>query len=530
MSEEPGKESQETHSTGLMLPPIQRRLVTVAVIIGSFLAVMDVSVVNVSLPHMMGTFGVNISAATWIATSYSISEIIMITMAAWWTTLLGRKRFLLLSFGLFTIFSILAGTSSTFTEMIIYRTLQGVGGGGLIPLGQAILRESYPPNRQGMAMAFYGMGVVLAPALGPVVGGWLTEDYGWPWIFYINIPFSVLGMVLVNAYVSDPSYLKRGIRKVDWGGIILLGVGLTGMQIVMERGQEEDWFDSHLIIVSTVVTIVALVAMIIWEMKVEEPIVDFRLLRNSPLSVTCIISLIFGVALFGTTFVLPQFVQNLLEYTAFHAGMVLLPRGIALFLVLPIVGRLYNYTGPRTLVTFGVSAIVFSLFDLSHLSLDVSVSSLAFPLFIMGLGMPAIFVTLSTVALGSVTPAETTAAAGLFTLARRVGGNIGYALLTTLLARRFALHRVTLIPYLTDMNGAFIAYKENLISFLLRQQVDLYTANAKALALIERMLNRQATMLAYNDLYWFMAILFIAIFPLIFFLPARAGFRRQMRG
>lgn len=530
MSEKPQQEGQETLSTGLALTPVQRRLVTVAVMFGSFLAVMDVSVVNVALPHMMGSFGVNISAVTWIATSYSIAEIIMITMAGWWTTLLGRKRFLLLSFGLFTIFSILAGTATTYTEMIVYRVLQGIGGGGLIPLSQAILRESYPPNRQGMAMAFYGMGVVLAPALGPVVGGWLTEDYGWPWIFYINIPFSVAGMLLVNAFVTDPSYLKRGIRKVDWGGILLLGIGLTALQIVMERGQEEDWFDSNLIVISVVVTVVALVSMVIWELKVEEPIIDLRLLKNSPLSIACIISVIFGIALFGTTFILPQFVQNLLDYTAYHAGIVLLPRGIALFMVLPIVGKLYNYTGPRILVVFGVSTIIFSLYDLAFLSLDAGISTLVVPLFIMGLGMPAIFITLSIVSLTSVSPAETTSAAGLFTLARRVGGNIGYALLTTLLIRRFAFHRVSLIPNMTEMNDAFLQYKEGLIALLIRQHVDLFTAKVKALALIERMLNRQATMLAYNDLYLLMAVLFVAIIPLIFLLPGRVGFKKQMKG
>jgi len=248
-----GEESWAAES----ISPASRRLLTVAVICGAFISVMDVSVVNVSLPHMRGTFGADLSAITWVATSYSIAQIIMITMTGWWSTVLGRKRFYLFSFAIFTVGSVLAGTSHSFTEMVIYRVLQGIGGGPLIPLSQAILRESYPPRQQGMAMAIFGMGVVLAPAIGPVVGGWLTDEYGWPWVFYINIPVSLVGMFLVNLYVQDPPYLKRGVRKVDWGGIFFLGVGLIGLQIFLERGQEENWFDSTWIIACAAVTVVA---------------------------------------------------------------------------------------------------------------------------------------------------------------------------------------------------------------------------------------------------------------------------------
>src|ERR671922_711833 len=220
-------------------------LITAAVMMGTFLAVMDVSVVNVSLPHMMGNFGETLSAITWVATSYSIAEMIMITMAGWWSTLFGRKRLYLASLVLFTLGSMLAGTAQTFPQMLLYRTLQGLAGGILTPVSQAILRETFPRQQQAMAMSIFGMGVVLAPALGPILGGWLTDNYGWPWIFYINVPVSIVGMFMVSAVVEDPPYLRRGIARVDWAGIALLSGGLTGMQIVLERGQEHNWFASR---------------------------------------------------------------------------------------------------------------------------------------------------------------------------------------------------------------------------------------------------------------------------------------------
>src|SRR6266704_4587483 len=291
-------------------------LVTFAVMSGTFLAVMDVSVVNVSMPHMMGNFGQTLSAITWVATSYSIAEMLMTTMAGWWSALLGRKRLYLASFVLFTLGSILAGTAQTFPQMLLYRVIQGLGGGSLIPLSQAILRETYPPEEQGMAMAIFGMGVVLAPAMGPILGGWLTDNYGWPWIFYINIPFSIVGMLMVSTFVEDPPYLQRGVTHIDWLGIVLLIVGLTSMQIVLGRGQEHHWFQSRGILAGTVVTVLTLASLVVWELRIREPIINFRVLRNIPLSVGAGVGLLFGVVLYGTTFSLPAFTQRLLHYPA----------------------------------------------------------------------------------------------------------------------------------------------------------------------------------------------------------------------
>src|SRR5262247_291260 len=271
------------HMTAEAERPAKKWLVTVSVMSGTFLAVMDVSVVNVSLPHMMGYFGQSQSSITWVATSYGIAEILSITMASWWSAVLGRKRLYLVSLGLFTLTSMLAGTAQTFPQMLCYRILQGLAGGTLTPLSQAILRETFPPRQQAMAMSIFGMGVVLAPAIGPILGGWLTDNYGWPWIFYINVPVSILAIGMVSAFVVDPPYLRRGIARVDWVGIALLTAGLTGMQIILERGNEHNWFASRAIIVGTVLTMVTLMTLVIWELRVREPIVNIRVLRNTAL-------------------------------------------------------------------------------------------------------------------------------------------------------------------------------------------------------------------------------------------------------
>jgi len=485
--------------------------------LGTFLAVMDASVVNVSLPHMMGSFGQTLSAITWVATSYSIAEMLMITMAGWWSALIGRKRLYLASFALFTLGSVLAGTAQTFTQMLIYRIMQGIGGGSLMPISQAIMRESYPPEEQGMAMAIFGMGVVLAPAMGPILGGWLTDNYGWPWIFYINIPFSIVGMLMVSTFVEDPPYLQRGVTHIDWLGIVLLIVGLTSMQIVLERGQEHHWFQSRGILAGTVVTVLTLASLVVWELRIREPIINFRVLRNIPLSVGAGVGLLFGVVLYGTTFSLPAFTQRLLHYPAYQAGLVLLPRAITLFLFMPLAGWLYNYVDPRLLIMVGVGITYWSFQQLAHLSLNVGFWNLVPILLLMGVGLPCMFVPLSTVSLSTVRRAEMTAATGLYTLSRRVGGNIGYALVATLIERFSGFHREHLRTHISTLSSAYVGYNTALTARLAQQTGDPVAAQNKALMMADSLVNRQAAMLAYNDIAWVFSVMFLCILPFIFF-------------
>jgi len=490
--------------------------------LGTFVAVMDISVVNVALPHMMGTFGQNLSSITWVATCYSIAEIILVGMTGWWSALLGRKRLYLISFAVFTGGSVLAGAARTFPQMLVFRTLQGVGGGSLIPVSQAILRETFPEKEQGLAMAIYGMGVVLAPALGPVLGGWLTDHYGWPWIFYINVPVAMLGMLLVSAYVQDPPYLKRGVGRTDWLGIALLTASLTGMQVVLERGEQEDWFQSRWIVLGTVATVLATLGLVIHELRTREPILDFRLLRNIPLTVGSSLMFVFGIVLFGTTFVLPQFAEDMLGYTALDAGLLLLPRAITLFSLMLVAGRLYHAVSPRLLVAGGLALLFLSLHMLSGISLEVGFWNLVPALLVMGAAMPFMFVTMSTVALSTVPKAEMTGAAAIFTLARRVGGNVGYALVATLILQGAQHHRARLVENVTETSAIYRMHQERTVAVLRGRGVPAAAAPRLALALTDFTVAQQGRMLAYNDTMRDLGLLLLGSLPFVLLLRRRA--------
>jgi MFS transporter, DHA2 family, multidrug resistance protein len=506
---------------------INKWIVAITVVFGTFVAVMDISVVNVALPHMMGSFAESQSAITWVATAYSIAEIILATMAGWFSTLLGRKRLYLLSYGVFTIGSALAGMAPSFTWMIIFRVIQGMGGGALIPVSQAILRENFPDEQQGTAMAMYGMGVVLAPAVGPVLGGWLTDHYGWPWIFYINIPVCLLGMFLVGLFVHDPHYLRRGIRKVDWWGIALLTVCLTCMQVVLERGQESDWLNSNWIIIGIVATVAAGALLVWWELHTSEPVVDFRLLKNLPLTAGTVIGGVFGIALFGTTFVIPQLTQELFGYTAYQAGLVLAPRAVVLFMFMPIAGWLYKYVNARLLILGGIVLIFWSLRDLGQLNLEVGFWNIVPALVLMGVGMPFMFVTMSTVALSTVPRPKMTEATSIYTLARRIGGNVGYALVATVVARSTQIHFHDLGQHVSVLNPIYVYFHQHASQVLAGRGVPGNMTDQATMALAGRQVTRQATMMAYNDTSQLVAWLLLVTVPLLLVIPSRKKMVRQ---
>ena len=502
---------------------VNKWVVAVTVVFGAFMAVMDISVVNVAMPHMMGTFGEDMSSITWVATAYSIAEIIMVTMSGWFSTLMGRKRLYLWSFGVFTLGSVLCGTAVSFPQMLFYRVLQGIGGGSLIPVSQAILRESFSEKEQGMAMALFGMGVVLAPGIGTILGGWLTSHYGWPWIFFINIPVSIVGILMVIAFVHDPQYLRRGVRKVDWYGIALLTIALTTMQIVLERGQSKNWFASGMIMFGTFTCVMALIGLVYWEMKTPEPVINFRILRNIPLTLGSSIGIIFGIALFGTTFILPQFTQSLLGYPAFQSGLVLAPRAFMLMLCMPIVGRLYNHVDAKVLVMTGVGITFYAYYDLAGLSLAAGFWNIVPMLVIMGVGMPFIFVTISTLSLSTVPRPDMTDATSLYTLARRIGGNIGYALAATLVDRGMQIHRVDLVGNVSSFNPIFTKYSHMTAKVMSHTGLNPHALQNTVHALINRTVNIQSTMLAYNGLSWIFGLLFLSTIPLVLLLPGRSG-------
>jgi MFS transporter, DHA2 family, multidrug resistance protein len=494
-------------------------LIAASVMLGTFLSVMDATVVNVALPHMMGSFGTDLLTITWVSTAYSIAEIIMITMASWWTALLGRKRLFLASMALFIFGSVLAGTARTLHQMIFYRVLQGIGGGSLMPCSQAIARETFPPSEQGMAMAIYSMGVILAPAIGPVIGGYLVDQYGWQWVFYVNVPFCIVGMLMVAAFVYDPPYLKRGVQRIDWTGIVLLMVALTAIQIVLERGEEVDWFASNWIVFGAIVGVVGVIALLVWELTRAEPIIDFKLFRNKLLSAGCAIGSATGFALFGTSFVLPQFTENLLEFPAYQAGLVLMPRALAMFAVMPIVGRLYNYVSPRIMVSSGILLLCYAYWRLAHFDLYVGFWSFAPILIMCGIGMGVSMVTLNTVALSTIPRSQMTSASSLSTLTRRESGNVSYAVLATVLARRTQYHRSVLVSNVSQLNQSLMQVDQGYSATLMRYGYNPNAVGKRDLAMVDAMVNRHANLMAYNDVSFMVIPILLASLALMFLLP-----------
>ncbi len=505
---------------GTLTTSRKKWLIASSVMFGTILVVMDMNMVSVALPQMMGTFGKTQSAITWVATSYIIAELVLVTMAGWLSTVLGRKRLYLLSFLLFILASALAGTAHTFAQMLAYRTLQGIGGGSLVPVTGAILRETFPRREWAMAMAIYGMAVVIASGVAPLLGGWLTEEYGWSWVFYINVPIGLIGMLLVHFHVEDPPYLRRGVQRIDWMGIILLSVGLTAMQIVLVGGQEKNWFESPAITGGAIFAAGALLALVFHQLRSVEPIVNFRLLWNGPLAVGAGLGVVVGLTLYGTMFLLPQFTQNLLGYPPFESGMVLLPRAVTFLIVLPLAGWLYNKVGPRLYLVLGSLIQAWCFRELSQLSLESGFWNLVPILLLMGVGLPLVHVSLLTASFHTVRREDMTEASSLFTLADHVGGNVGYALISTLLARRSFFHRLRLASNLSLFNSAFLeaylARKEHL------QAVEPGRAEERALTLMDSFLHSQASMLAYNDVAWLLAMITLAVVPFCLMLKRRA--------
>jgi len=501
--------------------PSNKWTIASTVLLGSFVVVMDISIVNVAMPQMLGAFGVTLDAITWVAVAYSIAEIILVTMAAWCSRFVGRKRFYILSLSIFTAASVLCGLARSLEMMIVARVLQGLGGGGLIPVTQAIMLETFPEEERGMAMAIYSMGVVVAPTVGPVLGGWLTDAYGWPWIFYVNVPVGILGVCLAAIVLHDPPYMQRRLARIDVVGIVLLTIGLTALQICLERGERESWFDSSFIVVTALVALVALICLVGWELWVEEPIVHLRVLKNVPLAAGTCLGFVFGITLFGSLFILPLFLQRLRGYSVFDSGLIQMPRMLIMFVVTPIAGRLYNSVDGRILIGAGAAMMVLGYLDWAHLTLEVGFTQLLPGLLLTGGGMACMFGTMSATVMRTVPKPMLTAASGLYTLFRRIGGNLGYALVASQLTHRTALHRARLVEHLTPYDPTSTLALDNLTARLAGSGVPPGVATDSALHMLSGTVNRHATMMAYNDVFWMMGMLCVVGLPFLIMLGGR---------
>jgi DHA2 family multidrug resistance protein len=490
-------------------------LVGIAVMAGTFMEVLDTTVVNVSLPHIAGTLSATTEEATWGLTSYLVANAIILPMTGWLANQFGRKRLLLGSVAGFTISSFFCGFAPNLPFLIIFRIIQGATGGGLQPLSQAILMEVFPPAERGKAMAFWALGIVVAPMLGPVLGGWLTDNYSWRWIFYINIPIGILAVILTQLYVFDPPYISKKSGNVDYLGMGLLIVGIGALQLLLDKGQQEDWFQSGFIVALLVVSIAGLGGLIVRELTTAHPVVDLHVFRNRTYATGVLLMTVVGFVLYGSTVLLPLLMQTLLGYSAMDAGVATLPRGLASFLTMPIVGLLMTKIEPRRLLACGLVVASISLYSLSRLSLDVGYWDFFAALMLQGAALGLLFIPLTTITNDPIPKEQMGNATSIFNLMRNIGASIGIASVTTMLSRHQQLHTNQLIEHVTPYNPTAQAMLHGTQAALMGRGSDAVTAGRQAHAAMWGLIQQQAAMLSYNDAFLLLAALFIALIPLV---------------
>ncbi len=495
-------------------------VIALTVMLATFMEVLDTSVANVALPHISGNLSATVDESTWVLTSYLVSNAIVLPLSGWFSSLFGRKRFYISCVILFTVSSALCGLAPSLGMLILFRVLQGFGGGALQPVSQAILVESFPREKQGMAMAVYGMGVVVAPVIGPTLGGWITDQYSWRWIFLINIPVGILSVLLTTLLISDPPYLvRKSFRnglKIDYIGLGLLSTGLAFLEIMLDEGQRKDWFGSQLIVWSAVTAVVCLIAVVIWELRQKEPIIDFRMLKDRNFAISTGTMYMLGFVLYGSTTLLPIFLQTLLGYTATLSGLVLSPGGVAIVIMMPLVGMLLGRFQARWLVVFGLVVSALGLFRMAHFNLEIDYHTAALARVVQSAGLAFLFVPINTMAFSSVAKEKTSYATGLINLARNIGGSGGIALVTTMLARRQQFHQQVLVSHLTPLDGGYQAALQGTAQQMLEHGANSVQALHQAQGVLYGLVQRQSSMLAFVDTFWFLGVIFIGLVPLMF--------------
>lgn len=486
--------------------------IALSVMLPTFIEVMDTSVVNVSLPHIRGSMNAGVDEVTWVLTSYLVSNAIIIPITGWLASVFGRKRYLIFSLVLFTASSIICGAAPSLEVLILARILQGLGGGGLQPLSQAILLETFPRREHGMAMALFGMGVVLAPIIGPVVGGWITDNWSWRWVFYINLPAGILAVLMTVVFVHDPDYIRRAGFRIDKWGLALLTIGLGSLQIVLDKGEREDWFQSDFITILAILAVIALTAFVIVELRTEHPVVDLRILRNQSFSAGTIIMFLGFFCLFGSIVLLPLYLQQLMGYTAFWAGLVLGPGGFASFLIMPVAGILLKKGAkPRYLLLVGLAVTAYAQWLMAQFNLQADFSSVAIPRAVQGLGLGLFFVPLSAATYANITKKQTGNASGIFNLVRNLGGSFGVAFSTTLLSQRAQVHQTFISEHINPYNPALRDTLGQMSNLLEMHNLD---SSAGGLAIIYGEVQRQASMLSFNDTFFCLSIATALLLPL----------------
>ncbi|MBV9405553.1 MAG: DHA2 family efflux MFS transporter permease subunit [Acidobacteriaceae bacterium] len=492
-------------------------LIAVSVMLATFMEVLDTSIASVALPYIAGSVSATNDEATWVLTSYLVANAIVLPASSWFGLRFGRKRFLLVCIGIFTASSFLCGAAPSLGILLLARAVQGAGGGALQPISQAILLESFPPEKRGLAMAVFALGVVVAPVLGPTFGGWLTDNYSWRWSFYINIPIGILAVFLIMRFVEDPPYIKNAKPgRIDLWGLGLLAVWLAALQIILDKGQEDDWFSAVWIRWAALAAVVGFVLFLVRESLHPKPLVDLKVFKNRNFALGCLLITLFGAAIYGMVTLLPLFYQELLGYTAQAAGIAVSPRGIGAICAMPIIGILTTRMDNRWLigsgfVIFGITSILFG-----HVNLDISQWSFLFAITLSGFGSGNVFVPLSTTTMGTLANEQIGNASGLYNLLRNVGGSIGISVVNTIVARHSQLHRSELVHSLHAGNPLVqqhLSALQHVVSTT--NAAGTVTANRIAYKLLDGTLNAQARLWSYVDDFRYLALVCFACAPLV---------------
>lgn len=493
-------------------------LIALTVTLATFMEVLDTSVANVALPHIAGGLAAGQDESSWVLTSYLVSNAIVLPLSGWLSSIFGRKRFYMTCVALFTVSSFLCGIAPSLPLLIFFRVLQGAGGGGLQPSEQAILADTFPPAKRGMAFAIYGMAVVVAPALGPTIGGWITDNYSWRWIFFMNIPIGVLSVFLTSLLVSDPPWLKgkkaAGV-KVDYIGFGLLALGLGALQIVLDKGEREDWFETRYIVVLTVMAVICLIAVYFWERFHEHPIIEVRLFSDRTFLMACLMLFMVGFVLYATTLLLPQLAQTLMGYTAQLAGLMIMPGGLALMFSMPLVGFLLSRFDARMLIAFGLLVLTAAMFSMAYrFNLGVDFGTMIWARVFQASALGFLFIPINTAAYSYLPRDKNNAASGLINLFRNIGASVGISFVTTMLARRAQFHQTTLAAHANAFNPQFKAAVQGTAQAFVASGAA--AAQHGAYGMLYGTILREANMIAYLDNFWLLGVASLVTIPFVF--------------
>jgi MFS transporter, DHA2 family, multidrug resistance protein len=497
-------------------------IVALTVMLPTLIEIVDTSVVNVSLDHIRGSLSAGLDESTWTITSYLVSNAIIIPMTGWLSKVFGRKRYLIFSISLFTIASFLCGSAWSLQSLVFFRILQGIGGGALQPISQSILLETFPPKQHGIAMAVFGVGIMFGPIIGPLLGGWITDNWSWHWIFYINIPIGILSIFMTLMFIKDPHYIQNIKLKIDYWGLALLCLGLGCLQIVLDKGQQDNWLDSSFISTLCLISAVSLIAFVLVELfYAEHPVVDLRIFRNISFSSGNLVMFIGFFNLFASIVLLPIFLQSLMGYTAYLSGFVLGPGGIATLIALPLAGRLVTKVNPKILLTFGIIVNAYATYLMSNFTLNADFATVIWPRIVLGVGMGFFFIPLTTLTMSGISKENMGNATSIFNLIRNLGGSFGVAFVTTMLARREQYHQAHMVANLTPYDTQYQMAVQQGTQALQIRGLEATQAELGSLANIYHEMLRQASMLSFNDSFYLVFMIMLLVLPMV--LIMRAG-------